>query len=184
MRASPDAARRTLCWMVLATLAAAGVAVRTRYPYRDAPDRRVLVASVDHPGLAGIRTGASRARSVEDLLVALERECAPGDLVLAYGSIPMTHYLTRTRPLLDHAWPDLLPVAELERRFVRVAERKAMPAVVVRARVSVEDPRWGYADTGPPPYPAQVAAMDGWRDDHGYTECWSNREFAVYVRRR
>lgn len=117
--------KRKSMWVTVAMLALIGGAVRWISPYRDA-DRLQLTTPIDHPRLRGILISRPRAAELESFL--REVHARPGDRILAFGSIPMLHFLTATRPALGYAWPDYLPPEPLRARLDRVVP----PPVVIQ----------------------------------------------------
>jgi hypothetical protein len=124
---------------------------------------------------------------VRALARELESRVRPGAVVLAYNSIPMIHFLTRSVPALDMPWPILWNRAALARRLARMEAEGPQPVAVVRALTDMGDRRWG---GGAPPQPAGAAGPEAERvrllDEAvrrmGYQPVWSNADFVVLVR--
>ena len=160
-RAEPR--NRKAMWIAVAMLALIGGAVRWISPYRDA-DRLQLTAPIDHPRLRGIYTSPNRAAELESLLRELQQHVRPGDSMIAFGSIPMLHFLTATRPALGYAWPDFLPEEPLRARL----DRSVPPAIVVE----------GITDPAAP----QTRAFEQWRARNGYRVIWRGVGWVVWGR--
>jgi hypothetical protein len=170
---------RTIVGALVVALAVCGAMIRTVSPYRDAPDRRQLVAAIEHERLRGIRTTPERARTVSELLAELKRRVRPGDVLLAYGGIPMVHPLTDTVPALGHAWPDVVLPAEMLGRLASLGRDRPLPALAVASRVNTESADWGDPVREAPAPAARLAIFDDWLRTHGYAVVWSNREFRI-----
>ncbi|PYQ25409.1 MAG: hypothetical protein DMF56_27615 [Acidobacteria bacterium] len=160
-RAQPR--NRKAMWTAVAMLALIGGAVRWISPYRDA-DRLQLTAPIDHPRLRGIYTSRNRAAELESLLRELQKHVRPGDSMIAFGSIPMLHFLTATRPALGYAWPDFLSEEPLRARL----DRSVPPAIVVE----------GITDPAAP----QTRAFEEWRARNGYRVIWRGVGWVVWGR--
>jgi hypothetical protein len=159
-------------------LALAGVILRFGSPYRDGPDRLRLVRAIDDGRLAGIRTSAARAAAVGALLQQARLRVREGDALLAYGDIPLLHFLTQTDPALGHVWPELLGDAELARRLEALGREGRLPVIAVHARLE----RLGAAGTMPPGSPGKQRLIDGWLRAQGYASVWANDVFEILAR--
>jgi hypothetical protein len=152
--------KRKAMWVTVAMLALIGGAVRWTSPYREV-DRLQLTTPIDHPRLRGIYTSHDSAAALESLLH--EVHVRPGDRLLAFGSIPMLHFLTATRPALGYAWPDYLPVEVLRARLDRIVP----PAVVIQ----------GTTDAS-----AQTRAFEEWLARKHYRVIWRGVGWVVWGR--
>jgi hypothetical protein len=92
-----------LAVVVAVVLVGEGIHRASSYTYRDA-ERAGLTTGINHPQLRGQYTTPARAKSVRQVLGALEQRVAPGDYLLAYEGTPLLQYLTRTRPYLNRPW--------------------------------------------------------------------------------
>jgi len=161
-----------------------GFGLRIDQPERDLGNRIRLTVAPDHPLLRHVYTSPERAASINGLLKELEQRARPGDRVLAYDSIPLIHYLTRTIPALGHSWPDQLDPGVLNSRLHLLRTEEHLP-VVVRAKVNMRDPAWGVVATTKAWRPSAVNTLtriDKTLVDLGYREVWQNDEFVILVR--
>lgn len=104
-----------------------------------------MTATIDSPCAAGVLTTPSRAATVNSMIHAVRDNVAPGDTLLAYGSIPMINYLTGTRPAMGCSWPELLTTAQLQERLGAMTGR---PAILVQKFATIgseyHDPTPGF----------------------------------------
>jgi hypothetical protein len=162
-------------------LAAFGARHQWQGAYRDAQSRASMTAEVASPMVRGILTTPARAKTLDELLVALADRVAPGDALLAYGSIPLLHFMTGTKPVLGNPWPILYSEAELGARLLRLTE---MPKAIVRARDDLTRSReWPLATRHlRPPWGKRYRMLDTWSAAHGYHAVWRNDVFEVQLR--
>lgn len=176
--------KRATAWfavLAVVALAPAGATLRLENAYRDLRNRAELTAPLAHPLLRAVYTSPGRAGTTDELMRELEHYVGTGDRILAYNSIPMIHFLTRTVPALGHAWPDLLLDSELEARLVGIQEER--PHIVVRAKTRVRERTWGTRFVGPTSHAAAVRALeilDRWIALNEYETVWENRDFVIY----
>ena len=168
---------------ILLALSLQSLAWALRHTYRDSKNRLLMTHSIDHPLLIGTFTTAARAQVVGELLDAMRHYSKPGDELLAYNSIPLVHYLTRTHPWLGDPWPDIAGVTNVA-ALVRKNERSwAKLPCIVRAKRSTESINWPVAAS-------QLTSKYGQQDEirqlfaeferrHGYVVVWSNDFFEI-----
>ena len=84
-------------------LAGEGLHHALTYTYRDSARTR-LFSPIADPQLRAQWTTSARARSVSEVLAALEARVSPGDYLLAYEGTPLLQYLSQTRPYLNRPW--------------------------------------------------------------------------------
>jgi len=152
------------------------------YTYRDSL-RIQLRSAVDHPQLRGQYTSRARARSVEQVLAALEQRVAPGDYLLAYEGTPLLQYLTRTRPYLNRPWLMGWERGEVVTRLAAEAPaRTGCLPVVVRTSRSARGFDWpehaAPLETGAAQRGVRQA-LDAFLREHGYTLSWDNGYFQI-----
>jgi hypothetical protein len=163
-------------------LAGEGVHRAATYTYRDSARIR-LRAAVHDPQLRAQYTSPARAKSVSEVLAALEQRVAPEDYLLAYEGTPLLQYLTRTRPYLDRSW-----LMSWERGDAVAALAAAAPGrtgclpVAVRTTGSTRGFEW-------PEHPLPLeqgaaqrgvrAALGTFLREHAYTRTWSNGFFEI-----
>jgi hypothetical protein len=171
-----------VCLAAVFVVLSAGI--RLVNPYRDCRRRWQLRTDIGYGALNGVRTTESRARSVRELFARLDASgVTAGESVLAYGNIPMVHFVTKTIPALGNPWPFCLTEDELRMGLARL-ERGALPVVAVGARTDVGDGAWGRGR--PIPFPAEAARkldmLHQWLAAMGYEKVWTNADFEVLVR--
>ena len=164
-------------WPLLLALACLGLELRVKNPYRDLSDRSRLTVEIAHPRLRGVFTGASRAKSLGDLLIEVEKRSRPSDRVLVNGSAPLLYFLTATYPALDHSWISSASRRYLESRLARIGPA-SLPTLVIRTKADTYDPEWGYKKTSFPT-DENTRFLDEWVKRQGYVEVWSNDDFAL-----
>jgi hypothetical protein len=163
-------------------LAGEGLHRAATYTYRDS-ERSRLTAGFDHPQLRGQFTSAERARSVSEVLTALEGRVSPGDYLLASEGTPLLQYLTKTRPYLNRPW-----LMGWERGHVVAALAKEAPRrtgclpVAVLTTKSTRGPEWPRRPRHLENRAAQRgvrAAIKAFLRAHGYERTWSNGFFQI-----
>jgi len=171
--------------MLIASLVLSGEALyqAATYTYRDSARKR-LTSSVGHPQLLGQFTSPERAKSVHEVLAALESRVAPGDYLLAYEGTPLLQYLTRTRPYLNRPW--LMgsdESGEAVRELAREASERTgcLPVTVVTTK-STRGFEWP-AQPAPleprQPYAGVRRVLGNFLQTHGYSRTWSNGFFEI-----
>jgi hypothetical protein len=101
---------------------------------RPAFPRVDLLAPFTHPRFEGILEHRTRVQEWQELIAYLAERIEEGDFLLAYDSIPLLYFATRTRPALDHAWTGGgIPVPILRRSLRRMVERDRIPRYAVHA---------------------------------------------------
>lgn len=171
---------------ITAAVAIAGGIYRYQHPInRDSQDRATLIAPIEHPRLAGIHTTAGRAASVTALLKAIDPWIEPGDRILAYNSIPLLYFITRTEPLLKKNWLVIrnMKTETLQRLADRICAGKATtPKIIIRAGADTRNPAWGTRNTAVtlPRSLAQLAILDAAVHRCRPELVWRDANFAVY----
>jgi len=166
-----------LCFAVI------GGKIRYESAYRDSSQRMLLRFPVDGAQLAGILTTEGRANSVGEMLAVLSPLVESGQVILAYNSIALVHYLTETIPLLGTPWPILKTASELERMLGDLDETEK-PELVVRALTNTRRSAWGtrfLQDTNSDIL-RELAVLDAWVAAQGFRAVWSNRDFRILLR--
>jgi hypothetical protein len=171
---------------LLASLVLSGEALyqAATYTYRDSA-RSHLTASVGHPQLLGQFTSPERARSVREVLAALESRVAPGDYLLAYEGTPLLQYLTRTRPYLNRPW--LMAYGEsgttVNDLALAAPERTGCLPVAVVTTKSTRGFEWP-AHPDPlearEPFAGVRRVLSRFLQNNGYSRSWSNGFFEIY----
>ncbi len=86
-----------------------------------------------------LHTSPERAAAINAMLKGTANYLAPGDTLMAFGSIPMVNYLTRTCPHIGCSWPELLSPSMLSDKL------NASPArpLILRQKFSTIGEVWG-----------------------------------------
>ena len=111
-------------------------------PYNDKSSRLELQYPINHDYLKGIYTTEERSRAINELLCADDQFVSPGDHVLAYGAIPMYHFLSETVPYFRNPWPTLYTTGMMSNAIKTASrERDSLPVVVLQ-KVSTTNSDW------------------------------------------
>ncbi len=156
--------------ILLASLSVFGIA---RGIYRDTSE---MTRTVNHPMLAGIFTSPARAQALEEALPVISSFAPPGSDLLAYDSLGLIHFATRTRPYLDNPWPALYSASELESRLKTKEGQGPLPVVVLAAH-NPRSPAWPLN----PQLPVRAEVVKAFIERHGYTLKWQNDALALYL---
>ncbi|MDR1818175.1 MAG: hypothetical protein LBR07_08455 [Puniceicoccales bacterium] len=134
----------------------------------------------------GVFTGEEVAQNTNGLLAALwENGVRAGDALLCYDSVPTIHYLTRTRPFAQNAWPLVYSPALLKHKLLlaekNAAAAGAAPPVVVMQRKE-KMPRWllPLHNIATDADAARDAIMRDFLRSNHYHRCWQNKWFEVW----
>jgi len=177
--------RRGVFVLVVVIYAAFSLPFLYRGAYRDWALRQNMIHAVDHPLLRGVFTTEDRARAVTEALRALEAFVGPGDELIAFESIPMIHYLTRTRPYLCNSWPILYLPSEFERNLKKAvtAGGKLPPAIL--AKIQTRNGYWPKSGGVSATETAikDRAILEGFFREKGYRQVWENEAFRILVPR-
>lgn len=189
----PEAARAWRRAALAYTLAISSVfllfAAANRFvnPFRDNRARWRLAENIGIDRLQGIFTTRGRAEALRPLFLELQKLTAPGETLLAYPSLPMVHFVTRTVPALDNPSPAFIGTSDLKARLKTLECEGGLPRWAVRGSADVVSHKWGSEPTQ-----GSLAAdvrsdktllLDQELDRLGYRPVWSNRSFVVLERR-
>jgi hypothetical protein len=158
------------------------------YPYFDNFDRRELRYAVNHKYLRGIYTSKQRARSINEFLEESAKYIKPGDIVLAYQSIPMFHYLTETKPYLRNSMPYFYDAGYFRDELDSTYAKTKMLPVAVQHLKKMGGKAGNWPDP-PPFYDAPWYKINAPRDSvfnnflkaHNYTKVWTNGMFEIFL---
>lgn len=131
-----------------------------------------------------LHTSPERAAAVNTMLKGTAPFIAPGDTLMAFGSIPMANYLTRTCPHIGCSWPELLSASMLSSKL------NASPArpLILRQKFSTIGEAWGEpSDARLCTYDQHNAYMNDKKLDvinhfiaeNGYQPIYSDRYFVL-----
>lgn len=158
------------------------------YPFFDWNDRTRMTAQVDNPYIRHVYTTPERARVINELLAESKKYFQEGDTVLMYHTIPMMHYLTRTRPYLRNALPWLYEGSFFGEELRSTEAKTGQRPVIVRQLIKTVAEASNWPD--PPPYfdenwatinEKRDEALENFINEHGYREVWNNGVFAIYI---
>jgi hypothetical protein len=160
-----------------------GVYRAATYTYRDSTNRLALRAPVHDPQLRAQFTTPARARSVEQVLAALESRVSPGDYLLAYEGTPLLQYLTDTRPYLNRPWLMGWETGAAVARLTAAAPaRTGCLAVAVVTTKSTRGAGWPLHPAPLEPVEPQLgerAALTAFLRVHGYERTWTIGFFEI-----
>jgi hypothetical protein len=175
--------RKNVMIFVLVLYAAYSIPFTFRNVYRDNSLRWRMSAAVDHPLLRAVFTTPERAAVIESLLAELERYVKPGDVLIAFESIPLLHFLTQTRPYLYNPWPILYLPGEFDKNLKRARrERQSLPPAVL-AKVETRSESWpknsglNIAETSK----ADRKLLHNFLEDSRYVKVWENEAFEIFM---
>jgi hypothetical protein len=147
-----------------------------------------MTAQVDNPYIRHVYTTPERANAINELLTESKKYFQAGDTVLMYHTIPMMHYLTRTRPFLRNALPWLYEGSFFAGELRNTVEKTGQKPVIVRQLIKTVAEASNWPD--PPPFfdenwatinAKRDEALESFIHEHGYREVWRNGVFAIYV---
>ena len=154
-----------------------------RGTYRDSSLRHRMTASVEHPQLRGVLTTPERAKALEEVLKALEGYVKPGDRLLTFESVPLIHFLSRTRPYLSNPWPILYLPSEFERNLKKALAGGGPLPPAVLAKRQTRSGNW--------PKSGKVSStetsildreiLENFFRENGYHETWENDAFRILL---
>ncbi len=141
-------------------------------------------ATIDSSRARLLHTSPGRAAAINAMLKGTAPFLAPGDTLMAFGSIPMANYLTRTSPHIGCSWPELLSASMLSSKL------NACPArpLILRQKFSTIGEAWGEpSDARLCTYDQHNAYMNDKKLDvinhfiaeNGYRPIYSDRYFVL-----
>jgi hypothetical protein len=151
------------------------------YPYFDRSNRSEMRFAVNSERAKCIYTTESRARVINEMLVASALYVKQGDYVLAFESIPMYYYLTDTKPFMHNSWvrlySDFLFREEL---YKSLNEIHILPIVIMQKRSTLGN-NWpeNYAEDFKFK-PGQLADMRDFLKTYYYKQVWENDFFVIF----
>lgn len=152
------------------------------YTYRDSSNRIEMRYTVEHPRLRGVFTTKERAKVVQELLDETSKYIKEDDYLLAYNSIPMLHFLTKTRPYLYNSWPDSSPPYQFKQALAKAIKEKTQLPILVRAKFNTREfywPRKNIVDTTSEIQNENRATIDDFINRNNYTLVWENDFFEI-----
>jgi hypothetical protein len=128
----------TCCLAALLLFSAVVGLIPARYPYRD----RYIDILTTVPRTAktvNIYTTTDRARSIEQLVAAVNTYSQKGDRILAYNKIPGVFYLVDRLPATNTTWiASDLPLSARSAILEDMISRNRLPSLVIRTASSKE----------------------------------------------
>jgi hypothetical protein len=176
-------ARRGVMACIMAVYTAYALPFTLRNVYRDSSARWRMTSPADHPMLRGIRTTPERAAAITSLLKELDRHVKPGDPLLTYESIPMVHFLAKTRPYLYNPWPILYLPGEFKKNLDKArTEREELPPAVL-AKVETRSSRWPASGDVNSSETAKInrETLYAFLEASGYIKVWENEAFVILL---
>jgi Dolichyl-phosphate-mannose-protein mannosyltransferase len=158
------------------------------YPFFDTHERTKMYYGVDNKYLKGIFTTKERATVVNELFRESKKYVKPGDYVLAYHSIPVFHYATKTIPYVRNSMPWFYAAGifkeELDSALIRT---NILPVVIAQKKKTV-----GNAGNWPEPpvfydtawhkkNEPRDSILNAFLQEHHYNEIWHNDIFKILL---
>jgi hypothetical protein len=131
---------------------------------------------VRNPMLSGVLTSSARAEALEEVLPVVSTYAPPGSALLAFDSVGLIHFATRTRPFLNNPWPALYPPAELD-RLLREKERSGPLPPVLLAKSNPRSDSW---PSGQAPL-ATIEPITAFLDRNAYRVAWESGAFSLLL---
>lgn len=157
------------------------ISFASSYTYRDSKNRLMMCYSVAHPLLKFSFTTQCRAKVVQELVNELPLHVKQNEYLLEYESVPMVHFLTRTKPFLYGSWSMAIPPKQLkEMLYKSLSEKKVLP-VIVRAKGSTADCNWpaNHNVNNRPDKIADRVILEAFIEEFNYQIIWENDFFQI-----
>jgi hypothetical protein len=171
-------------YAILCSMVAFSIVHRWNFTFRDSPQRLAMRASVNHSKLRNVFTTAARARSLEELLKALQPLIRKDDYLLDHMQVPMIYFLTEARPYLYSTWANLYEPSVFERMIQKaVATRRNLP-VCVRTKIDTSHPEWPeetYPLSQSPRFAQNRRLIESFLQVHNYQKHWENNAFEIWL---
>ena len=153
-----------------------------RYTYLDSCNRFEMVYSVKHNKLKGVFTTKERAQVVQELLDELPKYINKDTTLLAFGNIPLVHYLTSTEPYLNNPWPTIYTNKQFIKQFKTAESEKKLP-VIVLAKGSTRYYKWPIKSDVFTIDPAdkKILYIKKFIVKYNYVKQWNNSFFEIWV---
>ncbi len=154
-------------------------------PYRDIPHWEKLNTEFNVESLEGVKSSQQRVKSFGEFLKESQKYVQPGDVTLAYNSVPLFYYLTGTKSYLENPWPTIQGVKAMAFYF-RQKKGEKLPRFLFRAITNTQSYYWGNGQIIPPHSQISqesVLFVDNWAQKNGYRIVWSNQDFAILERK-
>lgn len=166
----------------------AGLFYSWYYPFFDYHERSKMVYTTNSKYL-NVYTTRERATVMNELLTESAKYVKPGDYTLAYHSIPMFHYATRTVPFVHNSMPWFYQASVFREELDGAVKRTGVfPVVVMQRRKTVGKAGSTWPD--PAPYYDTAWYKKNWPRDstlnsfletNHYQKAWENEMFTIMV---
>jgi hypothetical protein len=113
--------------------------------YFDFGARHEKIFNINHP-LVNVYTTKEKMLVMNDLLQVLNKEIKPNEIVYFHESMPMLHYLTKTRPYLDNAWPWIYGPENYNNRLMKKENSNDFRPTVIRQKCQPIGGKWTVYD--------------------------------------
>lgn len=150
----------------------------------------VKKCDVHSPLATAIFIGDYWSTRLNPLLDEMAKYVQPGDVVLCYQSLAMVHYLTKTRPYLENAWPWTYTSGDMEKHFVKAQTESDVLPVIVREKGWVCDifnednyPDWDNSEAIENRFHKnkKIKLIQNFIKDNNYTVVWEDKAFQILV---
>jgi hypothetical protein len=141
--------------------------------YRDTPFPTEMV---DHRELRGVYTSDTRATALTEGLAEINTLVPEGGTLLAFDSLPLIHFATRTLPYLSNSWPALYGEDYLD-KLLRQREREGTLPAVVLAHSNPRSSAWPSNTSAP----VHLKPVESFLARNRYREHWSNAAFTILL---
>jgi hypothetical protein len=123
-----------------------------------------------------VLTSYDRAQTLSRDMPAISALVPPGSTLLAFGHIPLVHFIERTRPYLSCSWPEMYEEGYLDQRLRSAETKEKLPPVLIAKRDALKR-TWPSAET---PFRAVPNSIKGFLERNKYSVRWSSDAFDLY----
>ncbi|MES1217302.1 MAG: hypothetical protein ABUT20_17445 [Bacteroidota bacterium] len=155
------------------------------YTWNDSRNRAKMTHTINNNFLKGIGTTDAKATSINELLQESARYLKKDDYLLAYGTIPLIHVATGTRPFIRNSWP-LLYDQDVLRNELQIAanEQTRLPVIIYQKLKVVPNMNFPTDTTGSFLWDINHPGNTAIRifiNEHHYGVVWENSAFRIYI---
>jgi hypothetical protein len=101
--------------------------------YFDFGPRTEKIYKINHL-LANTYTTKKKSLIMNDLLNVLAKEIKPNEVVYIHESMPMLHFLTKTKPYLDNSWPWIYGPENFNQRLLNKEKESGFRPTIIRQK--------------------------------------------------
>lgn len=183
--------RRQLLPFVAVLALGCGLRLASGDIYFDKGPLAQKTATIASDRASGMLTTPERARAVNAMLAGVAPHVSASDTLLAFGSIPLANYLTRTCPAMGCSWPEQMSPAMLASRLDSLSAHGSRPAIL-QQKFSTIGVEWGtpseqhlsaYETTNVYLDNRKLTLMRRFIERNGYRRAYSDRWFVLFVAR-